>query len=302
MGTMKTSEKERFCEASFISEGQYWHAFTSGKDTAMIFATEDDFRFAMNVVALAAGQHPELRIIAFEVMDNHFHFVVAATEADVRSFWDFIFRKLSRQFPALKNTRLGIKAIEDLRSLRNHIVYVHRNGYVANPGHTPFSYPWGSGRYYFLDWADMAMDSLRYRDLRRMFHCRTPEINESWRVVNGFVSPPSYCAIKFGMSIFRDAQHYFAQVSKNMESYAELATELNDSEFLTDMEVFTQLSRILSSDYGTDRLRNLSQAQKLDLARRLRREFRSSNEQIRRVLGLSRYDIDTLFPLTSKPE
>ena len=74
----------------------------------------------------------------------------------------------------------------------------------------------------------------------------------------------------------------------------------NDNEFLTDMEVFTQLSRILSSDYGTDRLRNLSQAQKLDLARRLRRDFRSSNEQIRRVLGLSRYEIDTLFPLSAK--
>jgi hypothetical protein len=136
---MKASERERFCEASFRSEGQYWHAFTSGKDTSMIFATEDDFRFAMNIVALAAGQHPELKILAF-----------------------------------------------------------------------------------------------------------------------------------------------------------------NDNEFLTDMEVFTQLSRILSSDYGTDRLRNLSQAQKLDLARRLRRDFRSSNEQIRRVLGLSRYEIDTLFPLSAK--
>ena len=299
---MKASERERFCEAGFRSEGQYWHAFTSGKDTAMIFAAEDDFRFAMNVVALAAGQHPGLKILAFEVMDNHFHFVVSGTEADVRSFWDFIFRKLSRQYPALKNTHLGIKAIEDLRSLRNHIVYVHRNGYVANPGYTPFSYPWGSGRYYFMDWTDTAMDSLRYRELRGMFHCRTPEVQKEWRIVNGFISPPSYCAIKFGMSIFRDAQHYFSLVSKNMESYAELATELNDSEFLTDMEVFAQLSRILSSEYGTDRVRNLSQAQKLDLARRLRRDFRSSNEQIRRVLGLSRYDINTLFPLSSKPE
>lgn len=46
-------------------------------------------------------------------------------------------------------------------------------------------------------------------------------------------------------------------------------------------------------------LKDLSRQQKLDLAVRLRREFRSSNGQIRRLLALSQYEIDSLFPLTA---
>ena len=37
------------------------------------------------------------------------------------------------------------------------------------------------------------------------------------------VVPYSYCDIKFGMSLFRDAHHYFSMVSKNIESYSEVA-------------------------------------------------------------------------------
>lgn len=46
---------------------------------------------------------------------------------------------------------MSLKPINDLKALREAIVYVNRNGYVVNPSHTPFSYPWGTGRYYFND-------------------------------------------------------------------------------------------------------------------------------------------------------
>ena len=38
-----------------------------------------------------------------------------------------------------------------------------------------------------------------------------------------------------------------------------------------------------------------SNAQKLDLARTLHYDYRSSNGQIRHVLGLNQYDVDQLF-------
>lgn len=85
-----------------------------------------------------------------------------------------------------------------------------------------------------------------------------------WEVVGGYVAPWSYCSVKFGMAMFRDAHHYFMMVSKNVEAYAELA-----------------------------------KPQILDIARNLRYDFRSSNGQIRRVLGLSQYEIDSIFPLAA---
>lgn len=51
----------------------------------------------------------------------------------------------------MKSFRMSLKSVCDLRTLRNTIVYVNRNGYVVNPAYTPFSYPWGTGRYYFND-------------------------------------------------------------------------------------------------------------------------------------------------------
>lgn len=54
------------------------------------------------------------------------------------------------------------------------------------------------------------------------------------------------------------------------------------------------------SDYDVNSLRDLSKTQKYDFARRLRFEFRSSNEQIRRVLNLTSAEVNTIFPLTAK--
>lgn len=99
--------------------------------------------------------------------------------------------------------------------------------------------------------------------------------------------------------MFRDAHHYFSLVSKNVEAYTEIASELGDGEFLTDPELYNQLAAILKKEYGAMLLKDISRQQKLDLAVRLRREFRSSNGQIRRLLALSQYEIDSLFPLTA---
>lgn len=88
-------ERERCCEATFLDGEPYWHAYTSGKDTPLLFSLEEDFVFVMNMIAQAAALFPEVRIIAFEVMNNHFHFVVSADEETVLTFWGFVRKRLS---------------------------------------------------------------------------------------------------------------------------------------------------------------------------------------------------------------
>lgn len=294
-------ERERCCEATFLDGEPYWHAYTSGKETPLLFSLEEDFVFVMNVIAQAAALFPEVRIIAFEVMNNHFHFVVSADEEAVLTFWGFVRKRLVRSFPLMKGLQITIKPIGDLGALRNNIVYTNRNGYVADSSHTPFSYPWGTGRYYFLDRPrGKTLARIFVDDKRRMFRCRTPALPSGWEVSNGYVTPWNYCAVKFGMAMFRDAHHYFVMISKKVEAYAELAAELNDNEFLTDAELFVRLSSLLRSDYGVSSIKELTKPQRFDLARKLRYDFRSSNGQIRRVLGLSQYEIDSLFPLTAE--
>ena len=307
---------ERNCEATFANGGPFWHVYTSGKDTPLLFRDERALSYAMNVIAQAACTHPDIVIIAFEVMNNHFHFVLSAEKESISSFWCYIHRRIKRFFPEAACATLSIKAIDNLNSLRNNIAYTHRNGYVANPSYTPFNYPWGTGRYYFMDCpASLPISKLRYDDLRSLLRCRTPHLPEDCQMTffgmeqsvstipGMYVAPSSYCAIKFGMAMFRNAHHYFSAVSKNVEAYCGVASEIEDDEFLTDSELFAQLSAILRESYQGASLKALSKSQKIDLARTLRHTFRSSNSQIRRLLGLTQYEIDSLFPLsTSKKD
>lgn len=46
------------------------------------------------------------------------------------------------------------------------------------------------------------------------------------------------------MSMFRDAHHYFHAVSKDVEAYSGLATEIGDYDFLTDTELFAQFTSV----------------------------------------------------------
>lgn len=306
------SVRERECEATFLGCGPYWHAFTSGKNTPTLFTSPEDLVFVMNVIAQSAymfkpAYAPDgsmisgVRIIAFEVMNNHFHFVGAGSQESFQEFFAFIRRRLTRTIPAVKTVELCLKQITDLTALRNNIVYTHRNGYVANDNYTPFSYPWGSGCDYYCD--RPATD--RYGDIylgprRTMFRGRAPELPEDWPMRDGYIAPTAYCAIRFGMSLFRDAHHYFNAISRQVESYGEIALEMGEMEFLTDAELFSKVTAVVRERFKLNGIKDLSKAQKLDLARTLHYDYRSSNGQIRRTLGLTQYEVDAMFPLSAE--
>lgn len=299
---MKTfSEAERQCRAAYEICGESYHAYTSGKEMPILFTNTDDLAFAMNAVALAAFIFRDsVRILAFEIMDNHFHFVISGTQQSIGDFFQRIVRKIRRTIPLAGQMRLSIKPIQDLSSMRNTIAYTNRNGYVANPGHTPFSYPWGTGRYYFNVFPTFwTFNDIGYVQNRTMFRGDNVKLPSDWQVIDihsaPYIAPPSFCDIPLGMAMFRDAHHYFSMVSKNVEAYSSIAVDLDDGEFLTDQELFSHLQKIVRDQYRLSSLRELSNAQKFDLARTLHYDYRSSNGQIRRVLGLSQYDVDQLF-------
>ena len=296
---MKTyNEKERFCELTFQNCMPCWHAYTCGKDTPILFANDNDMSFAMNVIAQAAYQFiNKVRIIAFEVMNNHFHFVISGDKGYADDMFNLLFRRIRRALSSSNTLSVSYKPIEDLTSMRNHIVYVHRNGYVVNPCYTPFSYPWGTGPCYFSpERTGKLFSEILSADNRQMFRSRDVKLPSVWKVINGYVSPESFCSIDTGMAMFRDAHQYFSAVSKNVEAYSGIAVELDEGEFLTDQELFPKILQTLREKYNVSTIRELTNSQRLDLARSLHFDFRSSNGQIRRVLGLSQFDIDSLFP------
>lgn len=309
-------EAERQCQATFQTCSAVFHAYTSGKEMPILFTNEQDLTFAMNVIAAAAFLFMDSsRIIAFALMNNHLHFIITGRESDIEGFFNYILKKLKTSIPEAGRMALSLKPIEDLAAMRNNIVYTNRNGFVANPGHTPFSYPWGTGRYYFNNiehrgtYADIPFDIKR-----SMIRGRAINFPEGWQVAGFtnagagnkpalasgqplYIAPISFCDIQLGMDMFRDAHHYFAAVSKNVEAYNNIAVEINDGEFLTDQELFAKLLTTIREKYNGSSTKSLTAAQRLDLARTLHYDYHSSNGQIRRILGLTQFEVDSLFPL-----
>ena len=75
-------EKENYCQRTFDENGPYWHLYTSGKETPLMFRTEDDYVFAMNVIAQMAFEYHDIRILTFEIMGNHIHILAEGQASD----------------------------------------------------------------------------------------------------------------------------------------------------------------------------------------------------------------------------
>lgn len=293
--------RERNCKAVVFPNRPVWHLFTNGKTSQSFLNSVDNYRFAMNLLARCAFEVPENEILAFALMSNHVHIIISGQKKDIEESFNLFKRRLHRYLclcgHPFDRIEMTMKIIESETSLRNNIIYVHRNSYVVNPEHTPFSYPWSTGRYYFNDIPlEKRVSDLSVLEKREVFKTRQANIPSDWMMIDGYVAPPSFCNIALGKAAFKNAHQYFTMLGKSVESYSELACDIDDEEFLTDSELFTQISRIVRSRYNLQSFRDLSKAQKFDIAKVMRFTYRSSNGQIRRLTGLSQYEVDAIFP------
>lgn len=119
---------------AFECSKPFWHTYTSGKQTPFLFENDQAMSLVMNIIAHAAFVYADkIRIVSFEVMNNHLHFIIAGDLDSIDNMMSFILKRIRRSFGLETLPEVSSKPIDDLASMRNHIVYVHRNGYVAHP-------------------------------------------------------------------------------------------------------------------------------------------------------------------------
>lgn len=303
-GLLSPSQQERSCELTFLNGGPFWHICTDGQSMEIICETEEDYKFAVTVIAIAAAL-TGVKILTFQVMSNHIHVIVEGLESMCKDFFSEVKRRLRRyrnsnsRFASFEKFEASFIPIDNLRSMRYEIAYSNRNGYLANPSCTPFSYTWGAGYLYFNPHA-FVTDAAPFGDLTRdeklkMCRSRIPDLPAGYMVKDGLILPQSFCAIKYGESLFRDAHQYFSIVSKNYEAYSEIAKRLGDDVFLTDDEMFAALSMLAKKKYGDGRVTLLPNASKIELAKTLRSDYNASEGQIQRMLRLDRGTVSELF-------
>ena len=261
----------------------------------------------MTLVAMCAYDCPNVQIITFEIMSNHVHFVLCGSQADVVAFFN-LFKKRLRRYLIEKGDRTDLSRfvcekpipIETLESMRNQICYTNRNNFVVDPGHTPFSYPYGANSCFFMpmirERKHRLFGELTLREKRSLIHAREPSYPKDYIITDGYFSPVNYCRFDIGEAVFRDARHYFFLLGKNVESYRDIAKEIGDSIYYTDDELFDVLRRICKERYAGQRPALLGKNEKLEMARMLHFDYNADNAKIARMLNIAPSILDQLFP------
>lgn len=200
------SEKERVCECIFIENGPYWHVYTDGTKMQNIFCNEEDFKIGMWCLAAALHLCKSVRAITFELMGNHVHLILAGQKEDCIKAFGLFVERLRQAFPKRQRIidwsklKMEILPIESLQALRNEIIYVNRNAFVANPAYTPDSYPWGGGCTYFCPWlkhlATTPLGELPILTQRALLHTKKIAPLADLRIIDSMPFIPSFCDIK----------------------------------------------------------------------------------------------------------
>ena len=296
-------------EYEFRELGPVWHLCTPGEHQCAIFRTREDFVFGMNLMALAAYSYrEEVKILTFELMSNHFHFVLACEEVALNGFFDFIYKRLKRY---LANGQRGSDLnkltfkyfnIDNLNYLQTVIAYVNRNGYLVDNSTTPFSYPWGANSFFFNRFKEninsIKLSGMSIEKQRQLFKSRNFEIDDNYEFLTefGYISPASYCHIPLAENCYTNAHHYFNLLSRRVESFSQIARELSDSIIYTDEEIYTAVLAICNKRFDVKNPTLLGKQDKISLAKQLKYDYNASNKQIGRIIKLDEGLLSSLFP------
>ena len=298
------------CEFDFRSKGPYWHVYTPGDLTEIIFTSPEDFTFGMNLMAVCLALFPHLRIVTFTLMNNHIHIILAGSREDSLSFLALYRKRLKRflagqgRYPDLSAFVPDAYEIPDLQALRNEIVYVNRNGYVVQPEHTPYSYPWSAGVFYFnpllAGVPRIPLSSLSQPEQRKLYHGRLIELPGHYKVSGKMIDPSSFCSIQEGEAYYRNAHQYLRLLSRNQETGSGIARRLADAAYLTDEEMFGVARTLAGQEYGVRSLTTLPPEAKNALARKLHFDYKAAPRQIKRILKMDPAVLEALFPASYK--
>lgn len=285
-------ETEQRSELLFQSLGPTYCAHTS-ENHPLIFASGEDFKAGMCILGVCALLHPGVRIYTFELMSNHVHFVLSGETDEIQAFFELFRNRLARHFSSVSFTdfKLQLHPIGDLQYMRNVIAYTNRNAFVVNPDVTPFSYEWGANAFYFrsplTNSAIKTAIPFKAVELRGFFHSKRTDSIKTLTHIDGVALATSFCDIETGEKMFRDAKHYFYSVSRNIESYPEMAEIMKECAYYTDDDMFLAARKLAKEEYGEENLKLLDAERKFKLAATLKRKYNASDKQLQRLLKVS---------------
>lgn len=287
-----------------------WHFSTDGTVQDVLFRDEGDFIAAMNRIYLV-GRKFNVVILAFCLMDNHVHFILYGDFDTCNRFMHEFIRLTSmsiayrhRLSENLRDLPIHHQAILDDAYLKTAICYVIKNPPVAGLPWQGHDYPWSSGPLYFRSynawtspgWTQRigTLKGMSAQRREQVFHTREP-LPDELKVMDGMILPSNYIPVDLVERIFRSHRSFLFFLSRSREEDVESRGGAISRLSLPDVELRQHKRNMIRELYGKASSRDLDTAQRLRLAKEMRRRFNSSVKQISRMVGLRAEELEAFL-------
>lgn len=263
------------------------------------FRDEEDFRAAMNYAAIVAVL-TGVRIVAFVLMSNHVHFIVACDdESRARCFIDRFKLKYGLYFwrrygvkEHLRENSVHIQAVDTgEESLERAIAYVQMNPVAAGICQHASLYSWGTGAVFFNQTQPRGtpLHTLSKREQIACFHCKDPVPGHYLLGEDRYILLSSYVNVGFVETLFRSSKRYNYFLATSSKARARL--EKDAAPAFQDKNVLAGAIDLCRSLYGVSSFDELSDSQFVEILRQMKFRFGTGLEQLVRITGRSSQDL-----------
>lgn len=268
------------------------------------FKDTQDFVVAMNIVAVLSLRM-NVSILAFILMSNHVHFVLAEDKAKALKFITEFKRLfswyLTNKYGKREQLRRNDVDIRELsaydESLERAIAYVQMNCVAAGLCLSPTDYRWGSGNCFFRASTvnGTPARTLSRRKIRALTHS-TEVIPEDWLFSQeGYILPDCYIARDFVQSLFRKPQRMLYFLEHSSKAAKRLSLSEQDIPSFKDQTIVAAIPDLCRALFRKNSFKELNPTEQTELLRQLRRRFSSNINQLCRITGLEYADAAKLL-------
>lgn len=282
----------------------YYHIYSYGEDTPRLIRNERSFIVAVNLLAYCSTIF-EIELIAYAIMNSHFHAVVRCTGEVAEAFSEKLMKLLVRRSNqngseqySVQNTSVSAKIIEDEQQLKRTICYVIRNPIDAGFKMHPDLYRWSSANLYFRGHSPRGkrLSDYTVRERRSLCGIRY-DLPMDWTIEpDGLIDNSHFVKYALAESLFGGIRAYLAFLYIKKDDVFEMnrsCSKLADSG-ISDIELYTMAEEFSFKTFRKS-VTQLGLKDKLTVAQRMRSSYGAGNKQLSRLTGIPVNQLDTIL-------
>ena len=283
-----------------LHDGNFYHVCTNGLEQITLLKDEEDYKAAWNYLALSAWK-TEVQTVAFTIMSNHVHMIIAcrdACQADktIKMFKKTLSLYLKNKYGLTKplhRTNDCISLIDTVRYLKNCIAYILRNAVCARISARPEDYRWSSYACYFSDnmhESSSPVPGLTFSQKRKMLKTGLDLQNCPLRIgPDGLITLDSFVRSDIAERAYRHSGKsflYFLGCCNDARMEYELTCQ--PLQQVNDNDMYENVTKYVAHRFRGKSISDLTSAEKCSILKYMFFNSRTSIPQLSRILGMPR--------------